>query len=104
MAARFCNRRCASRCSRPRVRWRAPDVIAFAFLKAASQVSLSFVVAPKYAWRGRGLRARNKKPGEVSRPGGWRSFDEFDFLEGFSFTLLVESDVDVMLGDPEMVW
>jgi len=29
----------------------------------------------------RGLRARNKKPGAVSRPGGWRSFGEYAFLE-----------------------
>jgi hypothetical protein len=28
----------------------------------------------KYATRGRGLRARNKKHGAVSRPGGWRTF------------------------------
>jgi hypothetical protein len=35
----------------------------------------------KYAWRARGLRARNKKPGAVSRPGGWRSFGEYAFLE-----------------------
>jgi hypothetical protein len=39
------------------------------------------VVAPKYAARGRGMRARNKKPGAVSRPGGWRSFGEYAFLE-----------------------
>jgi hypothetical protein len=41
----------------------------------------SSVVAPKYAARGRGMRARNKKPGAVSRPGGWRSFGEYAFLE-----------------------
>jgi hypothetical protein len=29
----------------------------------------------------RGLRARNKKPGAVSRPGGWRTFGEYAFLE-----------------------
>jgi hypothetical protein len=39
------------------------------------------VVARKYAWRGRGWRARNKKPGAVSRPGGWRTFGEYAFLE-----------------------
>jgi hypothetical protein len=27
------------------------------------------------------MRARNKKPGAVSRPGGWRSFGEYAFLE-----------------------
>src|SRR5215813_12730187 len=43
-------------------------------------LSLS-VVARKYAARGRGLRARNKKPGAVSRPGGWRTFGEYAFLE-----------------------
>ena len=31
----------------------------------------------KPAARGRGWRARNKKPGAVSRPGGWRTFGEF---------------------------
>jgi hypothetical protein len=29
----------------------------------------------------RGLRARNKKPGAVSRPGAWRTFGEYAFLE-----------------------
>jgi hypothetical protein len=98
MAARFCNRRCASRCSRPRVPWRAPDVIAFAFLKTASQVSSSFVVAPKYAWRGRGLRARNKKPDAVSRPGGWRSFDEYAFLEDSRYTSQEESEMNLIVA------
>jgi hypothetical protein len=27
------------------------------------------------------MRARNKKPGAVSRPDGWRSFGEYAFLE-----------------------
>jgi hypothetical protein len=27
------------------------------------------------------MRARNKKPGAVSRPGGWRTFGEYAFLE-----------------------
>jgi hypothetical protein len=31
--------------------------------------------------RGRDMCARSKKPGAVSRPGGWRSFDEYAFLE-----------------------
>src|SRR5262249_21268083 len=39
-------------------------------------LSLS-VVARKYAARG----PRNKKPGAVSRPGCWRTFGEYAFLE-----------------------
>jgi hypothetical protein len=48
-------------------------------------LSLS-VVARKYAARGRGSRARNKKPGAVSRPGGWRTFGEYAFLEDSRYT------------------
>jgi len=51
-----------------------------------AQVSFLFVVAPKFALRGRGLRARNKKPGAASRPGGWRSFGEYTFLEDSRYT------------------
>jgi hypothetical protein len=40
----------------------------------------------KPAARGRGSRARNKKPGAVSRPGGWRTFDEYAFLEDSRYT------------------
>jgi hypothetical protein len=40
----------------------------------------------KHAARGRGSRARNKKPGAVSRPGGWRSFGEYAFLEDSRYT------------------
>jgi hypothetical protein len=63
----------------------------FRLSETASQVSSSFVVAPKYALRGRGLRARSKKPGAVSRPGGWRSFDEYAFLEDSRYTSQEES-------------
>jgi hypothetical protein len=35
---------------------------------------------------GRDMRARSKKPGAVSRPGGWRSFDEYAFLEDSRYT------------------
>ena len=44
-----------------------------------SCISLFFCKHEKPALRGRGLRARNKKPGAVSRPGGWRSFGEYLF-------------------------
>jgi hypothetical protein len=45
--------------------------------------------------RGRGLRARNKKPGAASRPGGWRSFGEYAFLEDSRYTSQPESaDLD----------
>jgi hypothetical protein len=40
----------------------------------------------KPAARGRGSRARNKKPGAVSRPGGWRTFGEYAFLEDSRYT------------------
>jgi hypothetical protein len=46
-----------------------------------SCISLFFCKHEKPALRGRGLRARNKKPGAVSRPGGWRNFGEYAFLE-----------------------
>jgi hypothetical protein len=45
----------------------------------------------KYAARACGLRARNKKPGAVSRPGGWRSFDEYAFLEDSRYASQAES-------------
>jgi hypothetical protein len=32
------------------------------------------------------LRPRNKKPGAVSRPGGWRTFGEYSFLEDSRYT------------------
>jgi hypothetical protein len=32
------------------------------------------------------LRPRNKKPGAVSRPGGWRTFGEYAFLEDSRYT------------------
>ena len=41
-----------------------------------------FLLSPENTPRAaRGLRARNKKPGAVSRPGGWRTFGEYAFLE-----------------------
>jgi len=44
------------------------------------------VLARKCAWRGRGMRPRSKKPGAVSRPGGWLSFGEYAFLEDSRYT------------------
>jgi hypothetical protein len=41
--------------------------------------------------RGRGLRGRNKKPGVVSRPGGWHSFGEYAFLEDSRYASQAES-------------
>jgi len=40
----------------------------------------------KYAWHGRGMRPCSKTPGGVSRPGGWRSFGEYTFLEDSRYT------------------
>jgi hypothetical protein len=37
------------------------------------------------------LRARNKKPGAASRPGGWRSFGEYTFLEDSRYASQAES-------------
>jgi len=31
-------------------------------------------------------RSRDKKPGAVSRPGGWRTFGEYAFLEDSRYT------------------
>jgi len=36
--------------------------------------------------RGRSMRPCNKKPGAVSRPGSWRSFGEYAFLEDSRYT------------------
>src|SRR5262245_55024412 len=58
-------------------------------------LSLS-VVAPKYAARGRGLRPRNKKPGAVSRPGGWRTFGEYAFLEDSRYASQEDSGGDLI--------
>jgi hypothetical protein len=32
------------------------------------------------------MRPRSKKPGAVSRPGGWRTFGEYAFLEDSRYT------------------
>jgi hypothetical protein len=64
----------------------------FAFLKRHG-LSLS-VCAGKNARRGRSLRLRSKKPGAVSRPGGWRSFGEYLLLEDSRYT-----SQEVFLGD-----
>jgi hypothetical protein len=36
--------------------------------------------------RGSDMRPCSKKPGAVSRPGGWRSFGEYAFLEDSRYT------------------
>jgi hypothetical protein len=36
--------------------------------------------------RAAAARARNKKPGAISRPGGWRTFGEYAFLEDSRYT------------------
>jgi len=41
---------------------------------------------------GRSLRARNKKPGAASRPGGWRNFGEYAFLEDSRYASQAESE------------
>jgi hypothetical protein len=50
----------------------------------------------KPAARGRGLRARNKKPGAVSRPGGWRTFGEYAFLEDSRYASQANSGGDLI--------
>jgi hypothetical protein len=59
---------------------------------------LIFCCRAKYAWRGRGLRARNKKPGAVSRPGGWRTFGEYAFLEDSRYTSQEESEMNLIVA------
>ena len=71
-------------------------ISAFALLKL-HDLSLSDL-ARKYALRGRGLRARNKKPGAVSRPGGWRSFGEYAFLEDSRYTSQEGSGVNLIVA------
>jgi hypothetical protein len=44
----------------------------------------------KHAARGRATRSRNKKPDAASRPGGWRSFGEYFFLEDSRYTSQAE--------------
>ena len=56
-----------------------------------SCISLFFYKHEKPALRGRGLRARNKKPGAASRPSGWRSFGEYIFLEDSRYASQEES-------------
>jgi hypothetical protein len=56
-----------------------------------SCISLFFCKHEKPASRGRDLRARNKKPGAVSRSGGWRSFGEYGFLEDSRYASQAES-------------
>jgi hypothetical protein len=56
-----------------------------------SCISLFFCKHEKPALRGRGLRGRNKKPGAVSRPGGWHSFGEYAFLEDSRYASQAES-------------
>ena len=41
--------------------------------------------------RGRDMRPPNKKPGAGSRPGGWRDFGEYAFLEDSRYTSQAES-------------
>jgi len=60
-------------------------------MAVTSCISLFFCKHEKPAWRGRGLRTRNKKPSAVSRPGGWRSFDEYAFLEDSRYASQEES-------------
>jgi hypothetical protein len=50
----------------------------------------------KPAARGRGSRARNKKPGAVSRPGGWRTFGEYTFLEDSRYASQEDSAGNLM--------
>src|SRR5262249_41366361 len=68
----------------------AGRISAFALLKL-HDLSLPDLTR-KYAWRDRGLRARNKKPGAASRPGGWRSFGEYTFLEDSRYASQAKSE------------
>jgi hypothetical protein len=58
----------------------------FRFHPSETAWLIPFCCPRKYASRGRGLRPRNKKPGAVPRPGGWRTFGEYAFLEDSRYT------------------
>src|SRR5215470_15593167 len=47
--------------------------------------------ASRCCWHARPRLACNKKPGAASRPGGWRSFGEYAFLEDSRYTSQEES-------------
>src|SRR5690348_3415715 len=53
-----------------------PETMARSFLQPNPR--MTGALAPG---RSRDMRPRSKKPGAVSRPGGWRSFGEYAFLE-----------------------
>jgi len=44
------------------------------------------MTGPLAPGRSRDMRPRSKKPGGGSRPGGWRSFGEYAFLEDSRYT------------------
>jgi len=44
------------------------------------------MTGPLAPGRGRDMGPRSKKPGGMSRPGGWRSFGEYAFLEDSRYT------------------
>jgi hypothetical protein len=56
-----------------------------------SCISLFFFKHEKPAARGRTRGSRNKKPGAACRPGSWRSFDEYLFLEDSRYTSQAEN-------------
>jgi hypothetical protein len=72
--------RCPIAC-RARPRGRIP---ALAFLKLHGCGLLYFPVFSANTTNPR--RPRSKKPGAVSRPGGWRTFGEYAFLEDSRYT------------------
>jgi hypothetical protein len=63
---------------------------ALAFLKncraVVSCISLFFLQTRQTRGARLHTRRRNKKPGAVSRPGGWRTFGEYTFLEDSRYT------------------
>jgi hypothetical protein len=52
---------------------------------------LFFAKHEKPAARGRTRGSRNKKPGAASRPGSWRSFAEYLFLEDSRYASQAEN-------------
>jgi hypothetical protein len=51
-----------------------------------SCISLFFLQTREARWARAHARPRNEKPGAACRPGSWRSFGEYAFLEDSRYT------------------
>jgi hypothetical protein len=55
-------------------------------MAVVSCISLFFLQTRQIRGARPHTRPRNRKPGAVSRPGGWRTFGEYAFLEDSRYT------------------